>query len=62
MGGIMDAQSALEFFLAGATAVSVGTANFINPKATIEIIKGIRKYLQENRISSIHKIIASIKC
>jgi len=43
MGGIMDTSSALEFFIAGASAISIGTANFINPKASIEIIEGIKK-------------------
>jgi dihydroorotate dehydrogenase (NAD+) catalytic subunit len=62
MGGIMDTPSALEFFIAGATAVSIGTANFVNPRATIEIIKGIKKYLQENKISSIKKLIGSLEC
>jgi dihydroorotate dehydrogenase (NAD+) catalytic subunit len=62
MGGIIDAPSALEFFLAGATAVSVGTANFINPKATVEIIEGIKKYLQANNINSINKLTGLLKC
>lgn len=62
MGGIMDTQSALEFFIAGATAISVGTANFINPKVTLAIIEGIKKYLQEKNISSIYKLIGSLEC
>jgi dihydroorotate dehydrogenase (NAD+) catalytic subunit len=62
MGGIMDASSALEFFIAGAKAISIGTANFINPKASLEIIAGIKKYLQENNISSIRKLIGSLEC
>jgi dihydroorotate dehydrogenase (NAD+) catalytic subunit len=61
MGGIMDASSALEFFLAGATAISVGTANFINPKASIEIIDGIKKYLIKNKIKDIKTLIGSLK-
>ncbi len=53
MGGIMDAESALEFFIAGASAISVGTANFINPDVTMEIIKGVEEYLQKNKIKDI---------
>jgi len=62
MGGIMDTSSALEFFLAGATAISVGTANFINPGVSLEIIEGIKKYLLRNKISSIYKLIGSLEC
>lgn len=62
MGGIMDTKSALEFFIAGATAVSVGTANFINPKVTVEIILGLKKYLNENKMLSIKELIGSLKC
>ncbi|MDI6606106.1 MAG: dihydroorotate dehydrogenase [Candidatus Omnitrophota bacterium] len=61
-GGIMDLQSALEFFIAGATAVSIGTANFINPRASIEIIDGLKGYLVKNKIGSINKLTGSIKC
>ncbi len=61
MGGIMDAQSALEFFFAGATAVSIGTANFLNPKASVEIIDGLKVYLLENKIKDIKEIIGSLK-
>jgi len=60
MGGIMDAASALEFILAGATAVSVGTANFINPSASGEIATGIAAYLARNRISGIKELIGSV--
>ena len=61
MGGIMDTESALEFFLAGASAISVGTANFINPKITIEIIEGLKKYLKKQKISGIKALIGSLK-
>jgi len=61
MGGIIDAPSALEFFIAGATAISVGTANFINPKVSIEIIKGLEAYLIKNKIKDINSIIGSLK-
>jgi len=61
MGGIMDAVSAIEFFLAGSSAISVGTANFINPRATIEIIEGIKKYLIKNKIKDLRSLIGSLK-
>lgn len=61
MGGIIDASGALEFIIAGANAVSVGTANFVNPKASIEIIEGINKYLIENKIRDIKNLIGSLK-
>ncbi len=56
MGGIMNAMDALEFMLAGAAAVAVGTANFINPRATIGIIDGIEVFMVENGISDIVEI------
>jgi len=60
MGGIMNATDAIEFILAGATAVQVGTANFINPKISVEIIDGIRQYLNENGCTSIQEITGVI--
>jgi len=56
MGGIMTARDALEFILAGATAVAVGTANFVNPRATIEIIEGIKNYLREQGFDHISQL------
>lgn len=61
MGGIIDTASALEFILAGSTAVSAGTANFINPKVTVEIILGLTQYLEKNKISSIQNIIGALE-
>jgi dihydroorotate dehydrogenase (NAD+) catalytic subunit len=61
MGGIMDTESALEFIIAGATAVSVGTANFINPKASLEIISGLRQYMADNGILSLSNITGRLK-
>jgi len=61
MGGIMDAHDALEFIIAGARAVSIGTANLVNPKATIEIIKGIEEYLIENEIEDVNELVGSLK-
>ena len=60
MGGIMTAEDAIEFFLAGATAVAIGTANFVNPRASLEIIDGIRDFLIEQRISSVRKLIGNL--
>jgi len=61
MGGIIDAASALEFFLAGATAIGVGTANFINPAATTEIIAGIKQYLHKNKIGGMKEVIGALQ-
>ena len=61
MGGIMNTKSALEFFIAGATAIAIGTANFINPKTTIEIIAGIKQYLVQNKIKDIKELIGSLR-
>jgi len=60
IGGIMDAMDALEFLIAGASAVQVGTANFVNPQATMEIVEGLRSYLAENNIPDISDIIGSL--
>jgi dihydroorotate dehydrogenase (NAD+) catalytic subunit len=60
MGGIQNASDAIEFMLAGATAVAVGTANFINPRATAEIVEGIVKYMRENNIKNISEIIGGL--
>jgi dihydroorotate dehydrogenase (NAD+) catalytic subunit len=60
MGGIIDTPSALEFLIAGATAISVGTANFINPRVTAEIIEGIKKYMHCAHIKSLTQLIGSV--
>lgn len=61
MGGIMNADDAIEFILAGATAVAVGTANFRNPFATEEIITGIEAYMRQYRITDIKELIGAVK-
>ena len=61
MGGIIDTSSALEFFLAGASAISVGTANFVNPGVSGEIISGLKEYLSKNKIKGIKQLIGKIK-
>ncbi len=60
IGGIMTAEDAIEFFIAGAVAVQIGTANFINTHATIDIIEGIEKYLIEKKISKLTDIIGTL--
>lgn len=60
MGGIMNVNDAVEFMLAGATAVAVGTANFVNPNATIDIIEGIETFMRENRIPDIKELIGGL--
>ncbi len=61
MGGIMDACDALEFIICGATAVAIGTANFVNPRTTVEIIDGIKRHLLKNKIKDIKNLIGSLK-
>ena len=61
MGGVATTEDALEMIMVGASAVSVGTANFHNPYATVEIIKGIEEYMKKNSISDIHELIGCVK-
>jgi dihydroorotate dehydrogenase (NAD+) catalytic subunit len=61
IGGITTPEDAIEFMLAGASAVQVGTANFINPKATEEIIQGIGTYLSENSMASLQDLIGKAR-
>lgn len=61
MGGIMTAEDAIEMILAGATAVSVGTANFVNPRATMEIVDGIEKYMEQYHVEDIKELIGAVK-
>ena len=61
MGGIMNADDAIEFILAGASAVAVGTANFHNPYATEEIVKGIDAYMAKYGIEDIHELIGAVR-
>ncbi len=56
MGGIMTGEDAIEFLLAGATAVAVGTANFVNPRAALDVAEGIKTYLQENDIGDVNNL------
>lgn len=61
MGGIASAEDAIEFMMAGATAVSVGTANFRNPRVTEEIVSGIETFMRENHIDDIREIIGCVE-
>jgi dihydroorotate dehydrogenase (NAD+) catalytic subunit len=60
IGGIMNAEDAVEFMLAGATAIEVGTANFVNPGATSDIIKGIETYLKKKGILDVRELIGGM--
>lgn len=61
MGGIMDAEDAIEFILAGATAVSVGTANFVDPMATIKVAEGIEAYMEKYQVEDIRELIGAVR-
>ena len=61
MGGIMTAEDALEFIIAGATMVAVGTSNFVNPRAPLDVLEGIEAYMRANKINDIKEIIGSLK-
>ncbi len=61
MGGIMCAEDALEFIMAGASAVSIGTANFHNPRVTLEVIEGIRQYCEKNGVKDINELVGCVK-
>lgn len=60
MGGISSAEDAIEFLLAGATAVSVGAANFINPYVTEEIVKGIEEYMEKYHVEDVRELIGAV--
>ena len=61
IGGIMTAADALEFLIVGATAIQVGTANFVNPRATIDIIEGLEKFLSKRGIEKITDLVGTLK-
>jgi len=61
IGGIMNANDAIEFMIAGATAIQVGTANFIKPGVCGKIVKGIEAYLKKHKIEKIEDIIGNLK-
>ena len=61
MGGIQNADDAIEFLMAGATAVAVGTANFYEPQTALQVIAGIRKFMEEKKISDVKEITGSFQ-
>ena len=61
LGGIMNATDAVEFMLAGATAVQVGTANFIDPRVSVQIVDGIADYLERHKISAVSELIGALQ-
>jgi dihydroorotate dehydrogenase (NAD+) catalytic subunit len=62
IGGILTPEDALEFFIVGACAIQIGTANFINPRATIEILDGIERFFAEKGIDRMEEIVGTIRC
>jgi dihydroorotate dehydrogenase (NAD+) catalytic subunit len=60
LGGIMSSSDALEFMICGARAIEVGTANFIDPQATVTIVDGLRDYCEQNRIARIESIVGTL--
>ena len=60
MGGIANAEDAIEFILAGATAVSVGAMNFVNPYTTVEVVKGIEDYMRQYGVNDINDLIGAV--
>ena len=61
LGGIMNATDAIEFLMAGATAIEIGTANFIDPTTTIRVIEGMNEWLDKHGIKDVHEIIGCMK-
>jgi dihydroorotate dehydrogenase (NAD+) catalytic subunit len=61
LGGIMNADDAIEFMLAGASAVQIGTANFIDPTVSIQVVEGIKQYLENNKMNDICELIGALQ-
>ena len=62
MGGVTTGTDAVEFMMAGATAVAVGTANFMNPQATVDVIDGIIDYCEEQGVNDVNDLIGALEC
>jgi dihydroorotate dehydrogenase (NAD+) catalytic subunit len=60
MGGIATGEDALEFIMAGASAVAVGTANFVNPRATLDVVKGIETFMHEQGVWSVRDLVGKV--
>ena len=61
MGGIMNATDAIEFILAGSTAIQIGTANFIDPKVSIRVLEGIEAYCEKHGVSEVNSLIGALE-
>ena len=61
MGGIANAEDAIEFLLAGASAVAVGAMNFVNPYTTVEVVEGIEAYMKQYGIEEIGELVGAVK-
>ncbi len=61
LGGIMNATDAIEFILAGASAIEIGTANFIDPQISVKVVDGIASYLKENNINSVKELVGALQ-
>ena len=61
LGGIMNARDAVEFLLAGATAIQIGTANFIDPTITLKVAEGINEYLDRHGFKSVREIVGALE-
>ena len=61
MGGIMNAKDAIEFILAGSTAIQVGTANFIDPTTPVKVLEGIEEYMERHNVSSVMELVGALK-
>jgi len=61
MGGIANAEDAIEFILAGASAVSIGAMNFVNPYTTIEVVKGIEDYMRNYNVEKLTDLIGAVQ-
>ena len=61
MGGIASAEDAIEFILAGASAVAVGAMNFVNPYTTVEVVEGIEEYMRNNSVENISELIGAVE-
>ena len=61
MGGIQNAADAIEFMMAGATAVAVGTANFYEPQTPLQVIAGLREFMQQHGIKDVREMIGSVQ-
>ena len=61
MGGIASAEDAIEFLLAGATAVSIGAMNFVNPYTCVEVVEGIERYMEQYHVENVTDLIGGVR-